>query len=627
MLKFYISDRCVGCGACAGACHGRCIKKVNGKMVIDESRCLSCGSCMTVCTRQAILEVGDTFEHEPHDLIEKECDIVVLGSGGAGLVAAARAAAISDKKIIVLEKMPFVGGGMNFASDWRIYGSKWQKERGIPDLSQEKMQKAMDATFWQLDGKLVYQAYENTGKFFDWFSEEVVPEAEFEEGMYIFDQPHGGQIVPFIKGERGVGLYSSKALQKYCGEKGVEILTRHAAVDFEMENGRIKAVIARDPGGITKVSCKAVIMSTGSWISNEELIKKYAPDFGKVKMRRDAHTSLAYTGDGIALGEKAGAYVDYGSLCLRLMGPMGGMGPGAANVFAHSPSVLYVNKNGKRWVNEDTMIRMDDAFSIANQLAKQPQGKNYVIFEREMAEKYAEMNGDKPIPAKADDHGPLFIPANWREQLDMLTQPGGAEKLMAMSMMGGPGGPGGMPGGPEGMGAPGGMPGGPGGPEGMPGMPGGPDGMMEGMPPMMGMGESVYVGATVEELAEKAGINAENLKKTIADYNAMCAEGVDKEFFKNPDQMILFGNGPFYAVPGELATDGGFGGIQTDKDTRVYAAPMDGTVVEGLYVPGDLTASRFLNYQGVKVQVINDLAWAVSSGFSAANAAVADLTV
>ena len=41
--------------------------------------------------------------------------------------------------------------------------------------------------------------------------------------------------------------------------------------------------------------------------------------------------------------------------------------------------------------------------------------------------------------------------------------------------------------------------------------------------------------------------------------------------------------------------------------------------------PGDLSASRFLNYNGVKVQVINDLAWAVSSGYSAAEAAVAEL--
>ena len=86
-----------------------------------------------------------------------------------------------------------------------------------------------------------------------------------------------------------------------------------------------------------------------------------------------------------------------------------------------------------------------------------------------------------------------------------------------------------------------------------------------------------------------------------------------------------FGEGPFYAVRGNLSTDGGFGGIRIDKDCRAYAAAGDGSVVPGLYVPGDLSAGRFLNYNGVKVQVINDLAWAISSAFSSAEHAAAFL--
>jgi len=626
-MKFQVTDRCVGCGLCEGACHGRCISHgADGKRFIDQSRCLECGSCMTVCPITAILEDGDTYEHPAHDTIVINADIVVLGSGGAGLVAAARAADLTDKKIVILEKMPFVGGGMNFASDWRIYGSKWQEERGIPNLMQQKMQQAMDATNWQLDSSLVYQAYVNTGKFFDWFT--TLTDAEYEEGMYIFDQPHGGQILPFIKGQRGVGLYASKVLQKHCREKGVQILTRHTATDFEMTDGRISAVIAKDPGGVTKVNCKAVIMSTGSWIHNKELIKKYAPDYNKIYVQPDAHTSVAYTGDGVFLGEQAGADVDYSTLCLRLMGPMSHAPGDAASSFAHSPAALYVNKNGKRWINENTMIRTDNTFGAAQMLVKQPEGLNFSIFEYNMAKKVAEKTGKNPIIVNADEHGPVYIPDNWEEQLKVLLEPDGAMKVM---MMGGPGGPGGIPGGD----APGGMPGGsigearnmpdaPGGmPGGMPGMPGGegPDGMPGMMP--NGFGDmGFYAAETLEELCEKSGINYEGLKETIENYNKMCADGLDSEFFKNSDELIPFGDGPFYAVRGNLSTDGGFGGLQIDKDTRAYSNKKDGSVVEGLYVPGDLSASRFLNYNGVKVQVINDLAWAISSGFSAANHAV-----
>lgn len=587
MMKFQVTDRCVGCGACIGNCHGHCLSLVNGRAVIDQSRCLSCGSCMTACRIGAILEEGDTYQRPAHDPITLDCDIVVLGSGGAGLVAAARAAAISDKKVIILEKMPYIGGGMNFAADWRIYGSQWQERRGIPNLMNEKMRDAMDATNWQLDHELVYQAYRNTGRFFDWF-ETMVPGYEFDECLYVFDRPHGGQINPFPRDDTGrnaCGLFASRVLQRYCKEHGVKILTRHRAVDVEMENGRICAVIAEDPGGKTIVRCKSVIMSTGSWISNRKLLEKLEPDYAKISMPLEAHTSVAYTGDGIPLAEKLGAYIDYQSMCLRLMGPMG-MAPGRAlSAISRSPACLYVNLDGKRWVNENTTIRTDNAFGIAQVLVKQPKGVSFTLFERSMVEEvYRRLDG-APLPGNADNpEGPIPIPEDYLEQLDLLCGPDGMQKLM--EKMGG--GPGGGPGAGAG-------------------------------------GQNFFFGNTLEELAEKAGISPEGLKETVRAYNEMCTEGMDRAFFKDKDQLIPFGNGPFYAIRGQLSTDGAFGGIQVDKDTRAYSDPVKKTVVPGLYVPGDFAASRFLNYNGVKVQVINDLAWAISSGFSAGNAAVADL--
>lgn len=58
---------------------------------------------------------------------------MVLGGGGAGMVAAARAAQLSGKKVMVIEKADHVGGGMLFAVAMRTFRSKWQKNRGIPD--------------------------------------------------------------------------------------------------------------------------------------------------------------------------------------------------------------------------------------------------------------------------------------------------------------------------------------------------------------------------------------------------------------------------------------------------------------------------------------------------------------
>jgi hypothetical protein len=63
-----------------------------------------------------------------------DCDLVVLGAGGSGLVAAVKAYDLTGKKVIVLEKSKKPGGATYFAGGMGETGpitdSTWQKNAG-----------------------------------------------------------------------------------------------------------------------------------------------------------------------------------------------------------------------------------------------------------------------------------------------------------------------------------------------------------------------------------------------------------------------------------------------------------------------------------------------------------------
>jgi fumarate reductase flavoprotein subunit len=527
-----------------------------------------------------------------YDFIDKKsCDLVVLGGGGSGLVAAVRAAQLTGKKVIVLEKDSTAGGGAQGARTIRTFGSKWQAKRNIPDTTAEYAHEKMNWMYWWLDENLVNNCLRGTGQFFDWLCEQGGDiEKRFTEGKYVFAH---GDYDPVGPQMAGFGKFVMDMMKEKAKTYGVEVLTKHPVVDVEVKNGKIVAAIATSEKGYIRVACKACVLATGSWIRNDEIMKKYAPKFyetmqtmgqggapggqggapggqgapqgeqggapgGQGGGSNVGHTSPNYTGDGIPLAEKVGAFVDYDSFCIRPMGPL--PGGGSSKVFSamsQTPFIVTVNKNGKRYACESVIMNLG-FFDGGSVLTNQPGGQSWDIFDENTiaaAFKYHKLPESEKKPEK-----------------DVDLVPGFKAYL--------------------------------------------PDTMEEIQNDLKNNSSGIIKADTLEELADKIGVDKKNLLETIKRYNEGCEKGTD-DFFKSKEFMARINKAPYYASRGSLGTDGAFGGVRVNHEMQAYKADRT-SLVEGLYVTGDFASGRHVNVRGVKWQVLNDLSWAFSSGFLAA---------
>ncbi|MCR5784448.1 MAG: FAD-dependent oxidoreductase [Eubacterium sp.] len=486
-------------------------------------------------------------------------DVAVIGGGGSGLVAAVRAAQLGGKKVVILEKSGRTGGGMVMASTMRTFRSKWQEEKNLPDVTDMYLRKVMQDTYWRLDPELVGNAILATGKFFDWFLDLAGKEAgeKFRIGRYVFDDENG-PLGPQMGGPGGVtggGRFFMDTLREKCKDYGVDILLKHRVKDAEYKDGKISAVIADSPSGEVKVLCDSAIVACGSWINNDEIMKEICPQFlnAKKSIGPSAHMNPNYTGDGFSITKKANVKYDKSNYTLRMMGPMVMSKYVMPPNMGDSPFSIAVNKSSKRYACEPTQPRMG-IFDSGLVMMEQPDGAVYIIFDKNTIE--AQIKDAKENPKKEDDN--IFTPPPLPETLvEAIEDMDNAAQNEA----------------------------------------------------------DIYKADTIEKLAEEIGLDAFILSETISEYNAGCEAGFDKKCFKESKYLVPINEGPFYAIKAKLGTDGAFGGVLVNPNMLAYRE--DGSIVDNLYVTGDFASGRFVNMGGVKVQVLNDMSWALAGGFIA----------
>ncbi len=134
-------------------------------------------------------------------------------------------------------------------------------------------------------------------------------------------------------------------------------------------------------------------------------------------------------------------------------------------------------------------------------------------------------------------------------------------------------------------------------------------------------GKVVFKGETIEEAAEKAGLDQQVVADEMARYNSYCANGVDEDFEKDAGALIAMEEGPFYIFETIPNVKNTYGGLVIDECARVVDA--EGAPIRGLYAAGETAGNNNIvrptaSYYG------GNLHRGATFGYTAALSAIAD---
>ncbi len=308
----------------------------------------------------------------------RDAQVLVVGGGIAGLTAAARAAD-QGAKVLLIDKMPALGGTTITAGAYFLcVGSSLQNPKGIDDSIDGMMNywhKIMDqgpADTGYPDYDRVRNVLTDSGKTVDYLVSLGVP------FLPEISDPFGGTPVANVDG-RGAGLVT--ALEAAVRAKGVEILTDCKAESLITDDaGAVIGVKATTPTEDISISARSVVLATGGFSSNPEMVKAYSPEIEPVVPQSAAGS----TGDGIRMAEAIGAarFKNYWT-AFNSVSPSAEYTRAVPEAAALTvASQILVNAKGERFVNEAAGLRAE----LPYQMVKDGGYPHYALFDSSNAE-------------------------------------------------------------------------------------------------------------------------------------------------------------------------------------------------------------------------------------------------
>lgn len=334
---------------------------------------------------------------------ETEADIIVVGAGAAGM-SAAITAKDEGASVIILEKSGTLGGntvcaanGINAAdSKVQLADEKYQSAGADVEGLVELQSNNPDAK-----EELVKAFAENSGETIDWLSGLGVSfQVDIQE-----DQRNEQPNYYMLKADEAGTTTALAMISKVSAElknKGIPVYYNMDAYQLVLDHGTVTGVKAKDENGNDVIFSGRVLLATGGFGQNSELVGKYNPSLANAVTDEVAPT----TGEGLLMALEAGA--DTADLDAIQTFPAVIPGYGMILPFAlpggFVPDALYVNNSAERFAAEgfeipDAILAQDkgEVYCVFDESGMndtmQTLLKNGIIFEAENAEQLAEQLG------------------------------------------------------------------------------------------------------------------------------------------------------------------------------------------------------------------------------------------
>ncbi|MCL2896696.1 FAD-dependent oxidoreductase [Brenneria tiliae] len=277
-----------------------------------------------------------------------DTDIVVVGGGGTGLAAGVQAKMLGAE-VIILEKQAIAGGSANYAEGIFAAESTMQKRQGIDVSRKFAFHAIMNYSHWRANAPLVSAIVLKSAETLEWLQQFGVNYEFIGVGAF------GGPLTWHVVGELEIngkrynhGSAVMAALNKKFLDLGGTILLQTPGKKLIKKDNRIVGVegVNKD-GEKVIVNAKAVIIGTGGYGNNKEMLKKYAR-FPDVIMVGQAGKD----GEGIQMAWDAGAGEEGAEIMIPYRPGLPDFSTTSHLIAAAVQPYLYVDPNGRRYTDE-----------------------------------------------------------------------------------------------------------------------------------------------------------------------------------------------------------------------------------------------------------------------------------